>query len=98
MSPISQEENERRILLHKQWARYRLNTKIEDFKLIDKLHEMQQNALEELRKESEDLYQEAIKPDFSLLPFTCKGPVATPPIKNYDSPDGEYIDKSKKWD
>lgn len=31
------------------------------------------------------------------FPFTVCGPVRTPPIKGYDSPDGEYIDISKKW-
>jgi predicted membrane-bound dolichyl-phosphate-mannose-protein mannosyltransferase len=31
------------------------------------------------------------------LPFTVRGPVKTPPIKGYDSPDGEYSDVSKKW-
>jgi Mitochondrial ribosomal protein L28. len=31
------------------------------------------------------------------IPFTLKGPVRTPLIKDYDSPDGEYIDVSKKW-
>jgi len=31
------------------------------------------------------------------LPFTVCGPVQTPPIKGYDSPDGEYVDISKKW-
>jgi large subunit ribosomal protein L40 len=31
------------------------------------------------------------------LPFTVRGPVKTPPIKGYDSPDGEYTNVSKKW-
>lgn len=58
----------------------------------------QRKALQELRLESEELYQEAIQPDMSLLPVTVKGPVTTPPIQNYDSPDGEYILEAKKWD
>ena len=27
-----------------------------------------------------------------LLDFDVKGPIAMPPIKDYDSPDGEYTD------
>lgn len=38
------------------------------------------------------------QPDPQLIPFTAKGPVETPVIENYDSPDGEYLDISKKWD
>ncbi|XP_055381067.1 39S ribosomal protein L40, mitochondrial [Condylostylus longicornis] len=98
INPITEEEKDRRILLEKKWARYKLETRVSDFKFIDSLHEMQEFALEELRKESEELYQEAIKPDLSLVPFSFTGPVATPPIDNYDSPDGEYIDVTKKWE
>lgn len=58
----------------------------------------QQKALDELRLESEALYQEAVQPDMSMMPFTIKGPVATPPIEDYVSPDGEYIYESKKWE
>nr|CAD7461458.1 unnamed protein product [Timema tahoe] len=35
--------------------------------------------------------------DPKLIPFKACGPVRTPPIKDYESPDGEYIDVSKKW-
>ncbi|KAJ8928954.1 hypothetical protein NQ314_018406 [Rhamnusium bicolor] len=35
--------------------------------------------------------------DFHLIPFKSEGPVETPPIENYDSPDGEYLDVSRKW-
>lgn len=36
--------------------------------------------------------------DETLLPITLNGPTFTPPIKDYDSPDGEYIDVTRKWD
>lgn len=49
----------------------------------------QKKALAELRNESEELYQAAIQPDDNLSPYTVKGPVHTPPIKNYDAP-AEY--------
>lgn len=50
----------------------------------------QEKALDELRAESEELYQAAIQPDELLLPITIKGPAYTPPIKNYDVP-AEYL-------
>lgn len=66
--------------------------------MIDSIMRSQQKALDELRMESEELYQEAIKPDMHLLPFNSAGPVSTPPIDNYESPDGEYINITKKFD
>lgn len=69
-----------------------------DFQTIDRLVELQFKALEELRLESEELYQAAIQPDEKLVPFKTKGPVSTPPIKDYDSPDGDYLVEIKKWD
>lgn len=58
----------------------------------------QTKALDELRLESEELYQKALEPDTTMMPFKAQVVVATPPIENYESPDGEYIDASKKWE
>ena len=33
-----------------------------------------------------------------LVNYDVKGPVATPPIKDYDSPDGEYTDTTRVFD
>lgn len=46
----------------------------------------QEKALSELRLASAELYEAAVQPDPLLLPAIVKGPVATPPIENYDSP------------
>ncbi|XP_049812097.1 39S ribosomal protein L40, mitochondrial-like isoform X1 [Schistocerca nitens] len=94
---LTTEEIDRRSLLVKDWARYKYKQSLYDLQQIDRQLFSQQQALDELRKESEELYQEAIQIDPALLPFTKKGPVLTPPIKDYESPDGEYIDTSKKW-
>lgn len=75
-----------------------MEQKLSDFKLIDKIILSQQKALSELKFESEELYQEAIQPDLYFRQFTATGPVNTPPIEKYDSPDGEYIDLSKKYE
>lgn len=71
---------------------------MEDVQLVDQIVAAQEKALQELRLESEDLYQEAIQQDISLVPYFAVGPVATPPITNYESPDGDYVDASKKWE
>lgn len=95
---LTAEEQERRILLNKKWAAYKNQEKLSDYKLLDKLVNAQNKALEELRFESEELYQEAIQIDPALVPFKAVGPVSTPPIKSYESPDGDYTDISKKWE
>uniref|UniRef100_A0A1L8EGU6 Large ribosomal subunit protein mL40 n=1 Tax=Haematobia irritans TaxID=7368 RepID=A0A1L8EGU6_HAEIR len=98
LPPLGEAELEKRVQLNKQWSRYKHEQKMNDFQIIDRLMRSQNKALEELRMESEELYQEAIQPDMSLLPVKVKGPVATPPIQGYVSPDGEYILEAKKWD
>ncbi|KAF7280956.1 hypothetical protein GWI33_005289 [Rhynchophorus ferrugineus] len=94
---LSAEVLEKRVLLEKKWANYKRLQLLEDLQMIDRVMYCQQKALDELRNESEELYQEAIQPDFHLLPYKSVGPVETPRIENYDAPDGEYKDISKKW-
>ncbi|XP_058117648.1 large ribosomal subunit protein mL40-like [Anopheles ziemanni] len=89
---------EGRALLEKQWAKFKMQEKLADYQLFDRIMAAQTKALNELKLESEGLYQQAIQPDPALVPFGAEGPVATPPIKNYEQPDGEYIDVSKKWE
>ncbi|KAL4717911.1 hypothetical protein ACJJTC_001329 [Scirpophaga incertulas] len=94
----SAEVLEARALLQKEWTRYKRNEYINNVAQVDRIMAAQRRALEKLYEESEELYDEAVMPDLSLIPFTINGPVATPPIKNYESPDGDYIDVSKKWE
>ncbi|XP_026743129.1 39S ribosomal protein L40, mitochondrial-like [Trichoplusia ni] len=95
---LTAEVIEARALLQKDWARYKREEYISNVAQIDRIMAAQRRALDKLLEESEDLYNEAIMPDLQLIPYEIKGPVATPPIKSYESPDGEYIDVSKKWD
>ncbi|PSN33246.1 39S ribosomal protein L40 [Blattella germanica] len=97
LPPLTLEEEDERILLQKEWSRYKRKQHLKDIQMIDRLIFSQQKALDELRKESEELYQAAIQINPLQLPFITHGPVYTPPIKDYDSPDGEYSDISKKW-
>lgn len=98
MPALSMEIKEQRAMLIKEWSKYRNEQKMADLQQLDQLYLAQTKALNELRAESEDLYQEAIQPDLSFIPFYAKAPVATPPMDKYDSPDGEYTDISKKWE
>lgn len=98
MAKLTEATIEYRALLEKKWCRHMHNEKMRTFENIDRLVQAQAKALDELRLESEDLYQAAIQPDTTMLPFKAQMVVATPPKSNYDSPDGEYVDVSKKWD
>uniref|UniRef100_A0A8D9A0P0 Large ribosomal subunit protein mL40 n=1 Tax=Cacopsylla melanoneura TaxID=428564 RepID=A0A8D9A0P0_9HEMI len=95
---LSEEVIESRADLLKEWTTYRSRETQKDYKLIDRLVFSQQNALDELRLESEELYQEAIQIDLTLLPFSAKGPLHTPPLQNYESPDGDYSDISRNFE
>lgn len=95
---ISAVEHERRAILNKKWALYRMEENLKDFKILDKMVIAQNKALQELRLESEELYQAAIQTDMEMIPFKATGPVATPPKANYDFVDGDYNDFVKKWD
>ncbi|KAL5020074.1 hypothetical protein ScPMuIL_002966 [Solemya velum] len=95
---LSFEESESRARLHKEWTRYKSKQYCTESGEIAQLITAQDRALQALREESEELYQQAIEIDESLINFSCKGPVRTPPIENFDSPDGEYIDTTKTYD
>ncbi|KAI8424915.1 hypothetical protein MSG28_006833 [Choristoneura fumiferana] len=95
---LSADQVEARALLQKEWTKYKRVEYIANVAQIDRIMGAQRRALDKLYEVSEDLYNEAIMPDLQLVPYSINGPVATPPIKGYYSPDGEYIDVSKKWD
>ncbi|XP_022817740.1 39S ribosomal protein L40, mitochondrial [Spodoptera litura] len=95
---LSAEVIEARALLQKDWARYKKEEYMANVAQVDRIMGAQRRALEKLLEESEDLYNEAIMPDLQLIPYEVSGTVATPAIKDYATPDGEYFDVSKKWD
>lgn len=59
--PLSEEEIQSRISLQKEWTRYKTQQHFIDIQIIDSIFYSQQKALDELRAESEELYQEAIQ-------------------------------------
>lgn len=69
-----------------------------ELRMIDRMLASQQKALEELRNESEKLYEAAIQLDYSYIPCEINGLVETPPIKDYSSAEGDFVDISRKWE
>ncbi|XP_072538105.1 large ribosomal subunit protein mL40 [Salminus brasiliensis] len=97
VSKLPYEESERRALLFKEWSRYKHSQHLAEMAVIDEALKAQMQALEELKLESEELYKAAISPDLSLFPFQRQGPFYTPPIPNYDAPDGKYNDITRVY-
>lgn len=91
------EESERRALLLKEWSIYKQKQHMAEAKAIEHALEAQREALEELKLESEELYEAALKPDPCLLPFTYEGPTYTPPNVTYEAPDGKYNNITKVY-
>jgi large subunit ribosomal protein L40 len=58
---LTPETLEERALLYKEWARYKKKQNVNNMQMIDRLVFSQQKALDELRQESEELYQAAIQ-------------------------------------
>lgn len=82
----------------KKWAHYRHDENLKDFKSLDRVVNAQTKALQELRFESEELYQQAIQTDMEMVPFVATGPVQNPPIEGYNYIDGDYHDITKRYD
>ena len=64
---------------------------------IASLLEAQREALQELKLTAPELHAEATKRDPSLFPFERQGPDYTPPITNYQPPEGRYHDITKVY-
>lgn len=61
LPPLTEEEAESRIVLQKEWTRYKTKQHLTDIQIMDSIFYSQQRALDQLRAESEELYQEAIQ-------------------------------------
>ncbi|KAG8455924.1 hypothetical protein GDO86_001932 [Hymenochirus boettgeri] len=94
---IKPEEEERRALLLKKWSVSKQQEHEAENKGLESLIEAQQEALRELRLESEELYNAAIALDPGLLPLQNQGPCFTPPIPQHNAPEGKYNDITKVY-
>ncbi|KAJ1094100.1 hypothetical protein NDU88_007184 [Pleurodeles waltl] len=91
------EESERRALLLKKWSLFKQEEHKQEMAAITSLMDAQAKALAELHLESEELYQAAVRRDSGLFPFESEGPCHTPPIANYEAPEGKYNDVTKVY-
>lgn len=95
--PLSFEESEYRALLMKEWHRVKTKQHHRELSILSTAMEAQTNALNSLRQESETLYQQAIQINEGDVVYKFNGPVETPPIDDFDSPDGQYNDTTKQY-
>lgn len=81
----------------KKWAAYKQQQRKAEMETIQSLMKAQEQALNELRLESEELYQGAIQRDDDLFPFERQEPTYTPPLPGYEAPDGKCNDITKVY-
>ncbi|XP_031299077.2 large ribosomal subunit protein mL40 isoform X1 [Camelus dromedarius] len=91
------EESERRALLLKKWSLYKQREHEAERDAVRSLLQAQQEALRELQLTAPELHAEATKRDPGLFPFERQGPDYTPPISNYQPPEGRYHDITKVY-
>jgi len=89
---LKYEDMEGRWLLSKSWSQHKAVRRHRHSRRsgkqvaqLERLKASQSKALEELRAESEDLYEAAIRVDYGYIPYEINGPVDTPPFKKYES-------------
>ncbi|XP_069115945.1 large ribosomal subunit protein mL40-like [Argopecten irradians] len=81
-----------------EWELYCKEFSTKQTHLIQSRLRSQQQALAELRLESEDLYQKAIEIDENMYNFKVKRLTETPAVPDFEPVDGEYNDVSIKYD
>ena len=88
---IAPEITEERIILSKEWARHTMKTHREELHKLQVRAKSRHNALNELKRVSLELYNEAIKVNRTIYPLILNGPVETPPFDEYVAPDLDDI-------
>ena len=91
MTVLNEDKAEERILLQKEWSRYQMKKHTEELRIIRDKLKCREDAMRELKKESEFLYAEALKVDKDNFPLFFKGPMETPPVGDYQPPD--FVDE-----
>ncbi|NP_001004612.1 large ribosomal subunit protein mL40 [Danio rerio] len=91
------EESERRALLLKEWSRHKHKQHQMEMQEIQEALKAQKQALMQLKLESKELYIAALRPDTDTLPFLHHGPSYTPPIADYEAPEGKYNDITRVY-
>ncbi|XP_042905184.1 large ribosomal subunit protein mL40 isoform X2 [Parasteatoda tepidariorum] len=95
---LSEEEIHERMELKQLWAVYKRKEHVAEMSAIQRIIDAQEKALDALQEASPSLYEAAIQPNPSFIPFKMLGPVETPPINKFDYPDGNYTDITKVYE
>ncbi|KHJ76674.1 hypothetical protein OESDEN_23706, partial [Oesophagostomum dentatum] len=99
--------------LFQEYSRSRNELQRKDDEWVRKAVRAQQKALHELKLIDPELYEKlprmviwtkrflntdkAVTPAASSLPLVVHGPGLTPPVEDYQSPDGDYLDTTRSW-
>ncbi|XP_050035939.1 large ribosomal subunit protein mL40 [Dermacentor andersoni] len=83
--------------MQRAWSIYCMRKHQNESAMLERIVATQEKALEMLKEASEELYNAAVQADNGLFPAQFKAVVSTPPIENYEPPDGKYVDTTKKW-
>uniref|UniRef100_A0A0N4ZNH6 Large ribosomal subunit protein mL40 n=1 Tax=Parastrongyloides trichosuri TaxID=131310 RepID=A0A0N4ZNH6_PARTI len=85
------------ILIHKEYNSLQTKLWRIDDEWIQKVNSAQEKALDRLKVLSPSLHAAAIELDETKIKFNFQGPPQTQFKKNYEAPDGDFIDVTKKW-
>ncbi|CAJ0597912.1 unnamed protein product [Cylicocyclus nassatus] len=94
---LTEEQIDARAVSLKEYARSRNELQRKDDNWVRSALKAQRKALLELKKLDPELYEKAVAPASTSLPLVIQGPGLTPPIEDYQSPDGDYIDTTRSW-
>ncbi|KAK5971934.1 Mitochondrial Ribosomal Protein Large [Trichostrongylus colubriformis] len=94
---LTEEQIDERAVSLKQYASSRNELQKKDDAWVRDALRAQRKALQELKRIDPVLYEKAVEPVASPLLVVVQGPGLTPPIADYQSPDGDYIDTTRSW-
>uniref|UniRef100_A0A0K0DX57 Large ribosomal subunit protein mL40 n=2 Tax=Strongyloides stercoralis TaxID=6248 RepID=A0A0K0DX57_STRER len=97
LEPPSTECLKNEIILGKRYGKLQSELWKMDDKWIKDVVNAQEIALNRLKILSPELYTSAIKIDEDIVKYNFEGPPQTQFHKNYQAPDGDFIDITKKW-
>ncbi|VDL70013.1 unnamed protein product [Nippostrongylus brasiliensis] len=94
---LTEDQIDDRAISMKQYTRSRNALQKMDDAWVREALKRQRKALQELKLLDPVLYQKAVEPVSAPLHVVVHGPGLTPPIADYQSPDGDYIDTTRSW-
>ncbi|CAD5215814.1 unnamed protein product [Bursaphelenchus okinawaensis] len=97
-SVLSEAEMDDRAIITKAYNTSRNILAHSDIRWIQTAIKEQDEAMNLLKSLSPDLYKAAASLSEGLSIYEGKGPMITPPLKEYRSPDGDYEDTTRTWE